>query len=259
MQYHTDKIMKNMEKKDLISPIIICMIQARMNGKRLPGKVMKKINGKPIISFIVNRVSNVKRISKIVVVTSVTKQDDILVNYLKKHKIEFFRGSENNVLERFFQAAQKHKADYIIRLTADNPFVDPKTIDTVLTEILTNDYEYVSNDLKRTFPLGFDVEIFTYDALKRITNLASKAEDFEHVTLVIRNNPELFQTKNIVAPKDLTHPDWRLTVDEPNDLILIQKIMEILPNDDITFTDIMKILESNQDLGSINANVKQKT
>lgn len=248
-----------MEKNEHFSPIVLCMIQARMDGKRFPGKVLENINGMPIISLIIKRASKAKVISKIIVVTSKNKKDDVLVEYLERQNIEFFRGSEDNVLERFYEAAKKYNADYIIRLTGDNPFVDPKIINKVVSEILGKNYEYVSNDLVRTFPLGFDVEVLTFAALEKIIHLASKSEDYEHVTLFIRNNLKLFSTKNIFAPINLRHPDWRLTVDESNDLELIQKIMKISSDEFVSFEEIMNILENNQDLISINSHIKQKT
>ena len=247
-----------MEKNEHFSPNVLCMIQARMGGQRLPGKVLKKINGVPVISFIIKRVSKAKIISKVIVVTSKNKKDDILAEYLKEQDIEFFRGSENNVLERFYEAAKKYNADYIIRLTGDNPFVDPNIINKIVSEILGKNYEYVSNDLERTYPLGFDVEVFTFSTLEKIIQLSSKPEEQEHVTLFIRNNPKLFLTKNILAPIDLRHPDWRLTVDEAEDLELIQKIMKISSDEFVSFEEIMNILGNNQDLISVNSHVEQK-
>ncbi len=247
-----------MKKLDNFSPVIICMIQARMDSKRFPGKVLKEINGIPIILFIVNRVSQAKNISKIIVVTSDTKEDDILCKYLKEQNIEFFRGSKNNVLDRFYQTAKKFHADYIIRLTGDNPFVDFNIINQIVTESLEEEYEYVSNNLERTFPFGFDVEMFTFDTLEKMIRLASSSEDFEHVTFFIRNNLKLFLTKNVPAPINLRHPDWRLTVDESKDLELIQKIIDISSDHLVSYENIIKILKDNPNLISVNKNVKQK-
>ncbi len=241
-----------------MSSNVICMIQARMDSQRFPGKVLKEINGIPIISLIVKRVSNAKNISKIIVVTSDSNEDDILCEYLKNEKIEFFRGNKNNVLSRFYQAAKKFNADFIIRLTGDNPFVDSDIVNQIVSECLKGKYDYVSNDLERTFPFGLDVEILRFNTLEKISEKTSNPAELEHVTLFIRNNPQLFSIKNISAPVNLRHPEWRLTIDEFDDLKLIQKIVDISSDPFLSYERIVDILQRNPDLVSINKNIRQK-
>ena len=139
----------------------LVIIQARMGSTRLPGKVLKNICGKPLIWHVINRVNNVPSVDLVVVATTIDEQDDVLVNYIKDgHLCEVFRGSERNVLKRFYKCATKYNADVIIRVTADDPFKDPSIIEYAIKEIIENGYDYCSNTLIPSYPEGLDIEVF---------------------------------------------------------------------------------------------------
>ena len=150
------------------------IIQARMNSTRLPGKVMKKIGGTPIINLIIKRLSRAKLVDDIIVATSKIKENQILINYLKKNKIKLFCGSESDVLSRFYKAATKNKSKIIVRITADCPFIDPKIVDEFIYKFKKNKVDYLSNNNPWTYPDGMDVEVFSYDLLKKANKLANK-------------------------------------------------------------------------------------
>jgi spore coat polysaccharide biosynthesis protein SpsF len=238
---------------------IICLVQARMGSSRLPGKVMTPINGIPMIKIIMKSISRSKLINKSLVVTSRSKKDDILVNFLKKNKISYYRGSENDVLSRFYHAAKKEKADLVIRITADCPLIDSEIIDKVITSAIKYDLDYCSNVEIRTFPRGYDVEIFTFKVLSKMYKNTKDREDREHVTLYINRNPKFFKIGNVEAPKDKQHPEWRLCVDTREDLRLIKKIFLHYKNRQIIkYNDIIKLLLKHPKLPKINEKVRQK-
>ena len=140
---------------------IICIVQARLNSNRLPGKILKKINKKNnVLEFLIKRLKKSKKISKIVITCPDTSEDKKIIKKLEKHKVNFFKGSELNVLDRYFKTAKKFKAHAIIRVTADCPFTDPKLIDKFLDRFFKFKYDYFSNINPPTFPDGFDIEIF---------------------------------------------------------------------------------------------------
>jgi len=213
---------------------IILLIQARMGSTRLPGKVMKLVNGKPMISLLLERVSNVKNISKVIVTTSEQPENDILVDYVKEVGGDFFRGSENDVLDRFYRAAKVFKGDMIVRITADCPLLDPQLIDDIIDFALKNKKDYCSNVIPPTFPDGQDVEVFTFASLEKCWKEATLKSDREHVTTYIRknashNNKDLFSSINYTYTKNISH--IRMTVDEPDDLDCISNLVRVLGRD----------------------------
>lgn len=236
------------------------MIQARMSSSRLPGKVMKPLAGKPMIEHILKSLSNSKKISDIIVLTSTNKQDDVLVNYLKENNWEYFRGDENDVLNRYYKAAEKYDADYIVRITADNPLIDHNVVDEVIEKAIESKVDYAANDLVKTYPLGYRVEIISRKTLKQIENIARDNLSREHVTLYVINNKKKYNVLNISAPKSLRYPGWRLTVDTKEDFNLIQKIFRDLysKNKSIPIKEVVEYLLNNLHLLKINRNIHQE-
>lgn len=239
------------------------IIQARMGSTRLPGKVIKKINGNiTILDLLLKRLKLSKKIDKIIIATTKNSSDTIIANIAKDHGVEIFRGSENNVLKRYYMAAKKFKINTIIRITSDCPFIDPYLLDKMLIIFEEYMYDYMRNNYHSNLPRGMDIEILTWDTLKytylNATNKASK----EHVTYFIYNNPELFKIYNY----DLENLDFieglRITVDDDDDLImmreLFKKIRELKKEDDFSIFDIIDIVKLNPKLLNINKHVKQK-
>ncbi len=243
-------------KKNVNNLIIVAIVQARINSTRYPGKVMKLLNKKPIIEIITLILQESKFINRIVVATSTNAENDKLVNFLEKKHIEYFRGSENNVLDRYYKIAKKLKADFIVRVTGENPLIDVSFIDKGIAKIQNGKFDYVSNNYPRTFPLGLDFEVFTFDTLQRIKKLAKNRDDLEHVSLYLKKQRNQFKTSNTPAPKTKTFPNWRLTVDTPDDYKLIKKIFKFYKNKTIiNYNDVIFLLNKNIQWLDINKNI----
>jgi glutamate-1-semialdehyde 2,1-aminomutase len=220
--------------------MILAIIQARMKSTRLPGKVMKKILGRPMIGYLLERVSRAQQIDKIIVATSHDPANDVLVDYVESLGFDVFRGNENDTLDRFYQAAVQYSADQIIRITGDCPLIDPRVISQVIDALKQNNADYASNVNPRSFPKGLDVEIMTFQSLARSWREAQEQEDREHVTLFIRKRDD-FKKANVVYKDDLTCERW--TVDHPEDFTLIENIYKRIYKDNSEFglEDILAI------------------
>ena len=206
---------------------VLAIIQARMGSTRLPGKTIIDICGKPLLFHIIKRVQYSKLIAEIVVATTENKKDDIILNLCDKLGVKCFRGSESDVLDRFYQCAKEFKTEIIARITADDPFKDPVVINKVIKKILTDvTLDYVSNTIKPTYPEGLDIEVFTFNALRKAWKEARIPSEREHVTPYIWNNPEIFRIINIENDIDLSHLRW--TLDTPRDLKFTREVYKRL-------------------------------
>jgi len=235
---------------------IIAIVQARINSTRFPRKVMKLLNKKPIIEIITLILQKSKLINRIVIATSTNAENDELVNFLEKKHIEYFRGSENDVLDRYYKIAKKFQADIIVRVTGDDPLVDVSFIDKAITKIRKGKFDFVSNNYPRTFPLGYDFEVFTFDTLQRIKKSTRNRDNLEHVSLYVKKNRNQFKTANIPAPQTKTFPNWRLTVDTPEDYKLMKKIFTFYKNKKIIkYDDVIFLLNKNPKWLDINKNI----
>ena len=243
-----------MKKEEKISAIV----QARMTSTRLPGKVLMSIEGKPMLWHVINRLGYSKKINEIILAIPDTKENDCLEEFAKKEKIRYFRGSEEDVLARYYETAKKFKANVIIRICADDPLIDPQIVDEVIMEHLRSDADYTSNVLKRTYPRSLDVEVMTFQALKKSYQEAKEAPDREHVTLYIRQHPEKFKRTNVENSKDLSSFRW--AVDEEKDLEFVREIYKRLYQGGRIFLmeEIVKLLEKKPQLLEINKNIKRK-
>lgn len=233
-------------------------VQARMGSTRLPGKVMLKVLDKPLLEYLVERLKQVKAADEVVILTSTDAADDVIANYCKDHNISFFRGSNANVLDRYYQAAQASKPEAIVRITADCPLIDPDVVDEVIKFFKDHSYDYVSNGLERTYPRGLDTEIFSYKVLEQAWKHAKKDEEKEHVTPYIYRHPELFLVKNLSLQPRADHHRW--TVDTPEDFELIKRILENLYPGQPQFrmADVLRLLEKHPDWSQLNAHIEQK-
>ena len=231
---------------------ITVMIQARTGSTRLPGKVLSKIENKNMIWHVINRVKKIKSVQQIALITTNEESDQILLDIAKDEDIIGFAGDETNVLNRHYQCALKISADPIIRITCDCPIVDPSLVEEMLQFFLTHDYDYVSNIHPATYPDGLDVEIFSFQTLKKVVSSAKLKSEREHVTTYIEKHPELFNTFNFENNEDLSN--IRLTVDQEEDLELIQNLYSIFsPKNDFGFNDIKAIFLKNPKLFRINS------
>jgi len=236
---------------------IVAIVQARMNSNRLPGKVLKDICGKSMLSRVVQRVNCATSLDKVVVATSDTIVDDSVENECHKLKVSVFRGNENDVLDRFFQASLVHKAEVAVRITADCPLIEPTIIDKVVQAFLSSDVDYASNTLNRTYPRGLDVEVINLRALAIAWKNAIKPYHRVHVTPYIYENADLFRLLSITNSSDLSKYRW--TVDTPEDLQFVRRVYEILGgNSQFSWNDILKLCESEPSIVELNCNIQQK-
>lgn len=217
----------------------IAFIQARMGSIRLPNKVMKMVNGKPLIEYLLLRVAKAKLIDKVVVATSVNSNNDPLVSFVNSLGFETYRGSEQDVLSRFYEAAKFHNATTVLRITADCPLVDPLIIDTLISEYFKSGTDYGTNTLPPTYPDGLDVEVFSFQSLERAYHEAVAPNEREHVTPYIRYSGQ-FKIHNTVNKID--YSDRRWTVDEVDDFEVISNIFQYFhPDIYFEWNNIIKI------------------
>lgn len=228
----------------------ICIIQARFGATRLPGKVLMKVGGVSLLERVVNRVKPAKLVDKIVVATTDEKKDDKIAAFCRRRNIAFFRGSENDVLDRFYQCALRYPGyGAIARITADCPLIDSKIIDKVIKLFFQKNADYASNVIPPTFPDGLDVEVFSFDVLEKMWKNATKQHEREHVTAHVRDNPQKFKIANLSNKKDLSK--IRLTVDYKEDIKFIEHLLKLLPKN-FRSKEIMKALDKNTGLADIN-------
>jgi spore coat polysaccharide biosynthesis protein SpsF len=234
--------------------IVAAIIQARTGSTRLPNKVFHLLNKKPMIWHVCNRLKQSKFINKIVIATTDNREDDILETWAAENNIACIRGSENNVLSRYFKAATDVHADIIVRITADDPFKDSAIIDKVINMLINEELDFACNNFPPSFPEGLDAEVFTYLALK--DGFENSIDDFEkeHVTQYFYRNPVKFKIKNFSYKEDFSN--LRLTVDTENDFKLAEEIYNRLYtiNNFFGFDEILSLTKSNPDLFNININ-----
>ncbi len=195
---------------------MLCIIQARSNSKRFKNKVLHLIHGVPLIQHVINRVKRSKKIKKIIVASSLKKNDDNLISYLKKNKINFFRGDLENVAMRLYKTAKKNKAKFFVRISGDSPLIDPKLIDKAIKMSKgVKKYDIITNVFPRTFPKGQSVEVIKTSILKKYSKSFSKL-DKEHVTKYFYNNSNYFRIKNFEF--NSKHKTMKLSIDTKKDL-----------------------------------------
>ncbi len=234
------------------------IVQARMGSTRLPGKVMKKLSGKEVLWHVIERLKKSKYVNKIVIATTVQKEDEIISTFCKQHNIICFRGEELDVLKRYYDAAKVNELDIIVRVTSDCPLIDPTVIDQLIETLIKGDFEYVSNSFEKTFAKGLECSAFTFKALERCHKEAIKPEHREHVVLYMRENFTMFKTHGIINSQN--DSDFRITLDEESDYKLLSIIYNQLYKEDsiISVKEALNFILKNN-LKIINANVEQKS
>lgn len=238
----------------------LIIVQARMSSTRLPGKVLKTVLGKPLLEYQIERLKCVINANDIVVATTLNPVDVPITKLCEILKVKSYRGSEEDVLSRYYGAAKEFQADCVVRVTSDCPLIDPRVIEQVIHTYQDNvsTYDYVSNCLSRTYPRGMDTEIFSMKLLQEIYSQATVQADREHVTPYIYRHPDRYQLGHVKYFEDQSHHRW--TVDTPEDFLLIRKMLENLYPKSPTFSlrDCLKVHEQNPNWIYINSNIKQK-
>lgn len=231
----------------------LAIIQARMGSSRLPGKVLRPILGMPIIKRVVERISRAKHVDACIVATTVSPLDDELAAFLEQNGIRYFRGSEDDVLDRFCEASELFPSDLVVRATSDNPLVCPDLIDKTIEKLRQNGARYAAT---RGYPLGIGVEVFERPLLFEARKMAGVGYEHEHVT------PYMYQRQNsrayLTSPRDLSH--IRCTIDTEEDFSFAEELMASIgaQNADFTLDDVIRCIEARPELLDINKDVHQK-
>lgn len=247
--------------EDLLTMKTAAIIQARMGSTRLPGKILKELMGKTVLQHVIERVGQSESIDEIVIATTTHQHDDVVAEETVKCGVKCFRGSEEDVLARYYLAAKENNVDIVVRITSDCPLIDPVVTDKLVNFFKINkQYDLVTNvssDLsKRTYPRGLDTEVFSFRALETAYNKANLQYQREHVTpFIYENSSMIYYVKNIVD-----YSMYRLTLDTEEDFMLIKMIYHHLykNNHDFHLQDIIKLFEQYPDLPKINAHIEQK-
>lgn len=240
---------------------IVCIMQARMGSVRLPGKVLKEICGKTVLEHDIDRLKRVKNISQIVIATTALEKDNVIVEEADRLKVSYYRGSEDDVLSRYYYSAKENNADIVVRVTSDCPLIDSEVTEKIIQYYLDNadKYDYVSNTIDRTYPRGLDTEVFRFEALEKAFNEAVSNRDREHVTPYIWDNSNLFKLGQYKNNVDYSELRW--TLDTAEDFELIDRIYTILyaeKNNDFNMNDILEIYKEYPGLNTINNIIEQK-
>ena len=211
----------------------LIVLQARTSSTRLPKKVLKEINGKPMIFWQIMRIWESKNVTNLVVATSTDKSDDELADFLLSIGVEVYRGALENVLSRFENISEKYNPESIVRLTADCPLLMPEVVDLVVETFFNSNFDYVSNTLERTYADGLDVEIFSSDCLHRLRDFRVSSLEEEHVTLGMYSRPKVFSLSNVANDRDEGNLRW--TVDYQSDLDFVCRVYENFQSREIQF------------------------
>lgn len=234
---------------------VLAIVQARCSSSRLPGKVLKKLAGKPMIVQELERLSRSKMIDKIVLATSTEDSDEPLEKALSGTDIEVFRGNLDDVLDRYYQCAKQYQPEHVVRITGDCPVIDWRLVDEVIKEHIDhgNDYTVTSEE----YPDGLDTEVMKFSVLEKAWNNAKMLSEREHVTLYIRNHKELFHVEAFPCTEKLA--DMRWTVDEPQDFVFVEKVYSELYSDnpDFSMRDILELLQKKPNITTINCGIQR--
>lgn len=231
---------------------VSAIIQVRMGSTRLPGKVLRKLNGISLLECLFSQLSYSKLLDDRIIATTNKPEDGVIVEFAKSRKIKCFRGHATDVLDRYYQCAKNLSIEHIVRITSDNPLIDPSIVDRVVDFYKKNDYDYVNNFHVRTYPYGTEVEVFSYGTLERTWQNAKKNSEREHVTPYIYNNPNKFSITHVENNNNLSKFHW--TVDKENDLKFVTVLFKRIKKRPILMDDILEVLQNDPSLLKINEN-----
>jgi spore coat polysaccharide biosynthesis protein SpsF len=233
---------------------VLTVIQARTGSSRLPGKVLMKINEKSILEYIVEFLKLSKFTDQIIIATTTLPDDDRIEVLAKKLSIDCFRGSDSDVLKRFYECSKFFNGEIIVRITADDPLIDVDILDSVIKSCIETKFDLVSTGITPSFPYGYFIEAFPFSVLKKLHESNLDLSLREHVTLYIKKHPDKFKIKEVLSTKEFERPNWRLSIDYMEDFELISKIMSNLykPGSFVKYESIVKFLDSNKESLKIN-------
>jgi spore coat polysaccharide biosynthesis protein SpsF len=236
---------------------VVAIIQARMGSTRLPGKVLKDLAGETVLARVLSRLRRAQQISELLVATTDRPADDAIVAECRRCSVPVSRGDQDDVLDRYYRAAQLDKAEIVVRITADCPLIDPAVSDKTIEAFLEARPDYASNALVRTYPRGLDTEVMSFSALSRAWQEARQPYEREHVTPYIFEHPDKFKLLPVTGAADLSSHRW--TVDTAEDLEFVRAVYERLKaNPEFSGRDVLDLLEGEPELVEINRSVMQK-
>lgn len=228
-----------------------------MGSTRLPGKVLQDLEGETMLARVMHRLGRARGIDSMLVATTDRAADDAVVDECRRHKFPVFRGDQDDVLDRYYRAAQLAKADVVVRVTSDCPLIDPEATDKTIAAFLEARPDYAANNLVRTYPRGLDTEVFSMDALARAWRLAHKPYERSHVTPYIYEHPADF--KILTVTEDVDYSKHRWTVDTPEDLEFVRAIYSrVKGNPDFLWRDVLDLVEREPELTEMNGSIMQK-
>ena len=238
----------------------VAVILARIGSERLPGKVMRRVNGKPLLGHLLDRVGFCCGIDEIIVASSEKSENDVIASYCQSRGVTAFRGSEEDVLSRLDGALQSVQADTGVLVFGDGPLVDPRIIDNIIRIFReTEQYDFVSNDLSTSWPPGMEVEVFKARAIKDSNARCSDSKIREHATLYIRSHPERYLLHHVDALGTYRRPDLSFEIDEEADFVVIKKLLEnFSQRTDFSLEDLIKFMDENPHLRELTANVERR-
>ena len=225
-----------------------------MSSIRLPGKVLMKLDKKhTVLDYLINQLKHSKLLGKIIIATTNLEEDDVIVNFAKKNEIEYFRGESDDVLDRYYQCAKNFSSDNILRITADNPLVDPTVIDDLIINYQKSSCDYASTNLARTYPFGIDAEIFSFNTLEKTWKNAILPSEREHVSLYMKKNSKIFKQFNL--RNKIKVPLVRLTIDRVVDLELFRIVISKITDRPILMNNILELYNNEPKLFEINSHM----
>ena len=240
---------------------VVAVVQARCGSERLPGKVLLALAGRPVVEHVLRAAQATPSIDDVVLATTAGAADDALAAHAEQLGVRTFRGPEDDVLGRFVGALEGDDADVVVRLTADNPLLDPSVADAVVRRHLEGDCDYASNNGERSWPRGLDCEVLSRAALERSAREGLRPEDREHVTFHVRTHPGDFRLVNVRAPAAETWPQLRLSLDTAEDLALLERVFDALYNEHaspLAIGDVIAWLRDHPEVVALNAEIRQK-
>ena len=230
---------------------VVCIIQARMGSTRLPGKSLMPLGGKPLIQNVIERICLAKSLDGVVLATTIKSEDDAIVSLGQELNVSVFRGHSTDLVDRYFQAAKKHKADVVVRIPADNPLIHPEEIDRIVNYFLRSEMDFASNIcayLDNEYPDGLGAEVFSIEKLEEIHLEVLDPRHREHVTTFFRENPDRFRLGTVKCPKEFRRPDIVLDINTKSDYEFIARLFDDLGAEKrlITILDIIPWYDSTE-------------
>lgn len=225
-----------------------------MGSTRLPGKVLMMLDEKnPVLNYVITQLQNCKLLEKTIVATTDLKEDDKIEEFVNDIKIDCFRGNSKDVLDRYYQCAKKFAISTIVRITADNPLIDPILVDNVIQKFRSGNFDYVSNAHIRSFPFGTETEVFSFNALECAWKNAKTDHERGHVTSYFYNNSDTFRTFDMINTENISNLHW--TIDKIEDLELVREIVSKIKKRPILMTDILELLHNEPELNKISSKI----